>query len=87
MTRTSKHLFTAALLLVLLPHALPQSLWIGSTIFGLNLAVSLWGAIRGEFRPAWITYAVACIASFVLFGMTDPVNLFLVLILFALPGI
>jgi hypothetical protein len=57
------------------------SLFLGIVVLVLNLLVCVLGA-RTPYRLFWLIYAGSCVVAFVLFGMSSPFAL--ILLLFAL---
>jgi hypothetical protein len=82
--RNPKVLLTFAVLLGVLPAVLRSlyvspSMVLGISIFALNIVVCLLGAATRH-RFWWLTYGVACVFAFVLFGMSSPLSLVLLLL-------
>lgn len=77
--RNPKVLLASAIFLGVLPailralEVLPSFL-LGFSVFALNIVVCLLGA-ASQYRLWWLTYAAACVAVFLLFGMSSPVSL------------
>jgi hypothetical protein len=72
----------AICLLGVLPLALrllgmPANLPIAILVFIANLAVCAWMIGKGQMRWLWSIYALACVASLILVGMTSPIALLL----------
>lgn len=79
-----KVIFVSVVLLGVLPFALRlldmgSSMFLGISIFVLNIVVCLCGAAT-RYRFGWLTYGVACVFAFVLFGMSSPLSLVLLLL-------
>ncbi len=51
---------------------------IGVLIFGLNVLVCILGATT-RYRLAWIAYGIGCVAVLVVFGMSSPLALSVIL--------
>ncbi|CUX45599.1 membrane hypothetical protein [Agrobacterium sp. NCPPB 925] len=83
-TRDPRVLLALMVFLGVLPFVLRlldvrPSLLLGASIFFLNLVVCLLGAAT-RYRFLWLTYGVACVFAFVLFGMPSPLSLVLLLL-------
>lgn len=77
-------LLLALLLLGVLPQALRQvanfqNLGFAIAVFLANLFVCRLGIATGRFLAFWIAYALVCVLTFVLFGMTGPIGTLLIL--------
>ncbi|MDI7863956.1 hypothetical protein MRS76_18560 [Rhizobiaceae bacterium n13] len=72
-----------ALLMGIVPHALMvlgiRGFTIGLIFFLLNLALCAMGLAAGMFRVFWLCWGLASVAFFILFGMTTPIGMVLVL--------
>ncbi|WP_154721013.1 hypothetical protein [Ciceribacter sp. T2.26MG-112.2] len=79
-------LMATAILLGMIPQNLRlsgiQGFHIGLTFFFINLAVCALGLASRKLRPFWLSWAVASIAFFILFGMATPVGMVLILPIF-----
>lgn len=71
--------FFGVLPLILRLFDVRPSLASGTLIVFLNLVVCLLGA-GTRYRFVWLIYGVACVFAFVLFGMSSPLSLVLILL-------
>jgi hypothetical protein len=71
--------FLGALPLILPLFDVRPSLLLGTSFFILNALVCLLGAAT-RYRFWWLTYGVGCVFSFVLFGMSSPLSLAVLLL-------
>ncbi|WP_454686004.1 hypothetical protein [Agrobacterium leguminum] len=82
--RNPKVLLVFVVLLGVLPLVLRlldvgPSMFLGISIFVLNILVCLWGAAT-RYRLGWLSYGVACVFAFVLAGISSPLSLVLLLL-------